>query len=49
MAQKDKSGNTGTVLNKKKKTKTTAVEKNKQSIIGMLREGPVAKMQKDKN
>ena len=47
MAQKDKSGNTGTVLNKK--NNKTAVEKNKQSIIDMLKEGPVAKMQKDKN
>ena len=44
--KKIKSANTAMVLNRQKKTKNFQEKKKKQSIIDMLREGPVAKKRK---
>ena len=44
--KKIKSANTDMVLNRQKKTKNFQEKKKKQSIIDMLREGPVAKKRK---
>ena len=44
--KKIKSANTDIVLNRQKKNKELSRKEKKQSIIDMLREGPVAKKRK---
>ena len=44
--KKIKSANTDMVLNRQKKNKELSRKEKKQSIIDMLREGPVAKKRK---